>query len=91
MIIFGLTVIQTIGAPLGKGAIPTSNAVDTLTFGEKSIEVSICDVANMHLRSRKGHGNFRYREPSCHRRQQSTHCTLQGDPWEGGPNARNVH
>ena len=35
------------GASLGRGVLPTGNASDTITLGDKSIQVSICDVANM--------------------------------------------
>jgi 2-methylaconitate cis-trans-isomerase PrpF len=38
---------QTVGASRNKGALPTGNAVDTVTVGDKTVEITICDVANI--------------------------------------------
>ena len=35
------------GATLGEGMLPTGNAVDEISLGEGSINVTICDVANI--------------------------------------------
>ena len=35
------------GASLDKGMLPTGNAFDTISLGDRDIEVSICDVANI--------------------------------------------
>ena len=35
------------GASLARGVLPTGNASDTITLSDRSIQVSICDVANI--------------------------------------------
>jgi 2-methylaconitate cis-trans-isomerase PrpF len=40
-------VIQTIGAFLSNGVIPFRNAIDMVTVGDKKVEVTVCDVANI--------------------------------------------
>lgn len=39
--------MQTVGASLSNGVIPSGNAIDLVTVGNKKVEVTICDVANI--------------------------------------------
>ncbi|GLA53654.1 hypothetical protein AnigIFM63604_010953 [Aspergillus niger] len=39
--------IQTIGAELSRGLLPTGNASDMITVAKKEIEITICDIANL--------------------------------------------
>jgi hypothetical protein len=37
------------GATLGRGVLPTGKAKDIITLGDRSIQISICDVANIMI------------------------------------------
>lgn len=39
--------MQTIGASLSNGVIPSGNAIDLVSVGHKKVEVTVCDVANV--------------------------------------------
>lgn len=39
--------IQTIGAELSRGLLPTGNASDMITVAGKEFEITICDIANL--------------------------------------------
>ena len=38
---------ETVGASRGKGLLPTGRVVDTIEMGGKSVNITICDVANI--------------------------------------------
>ncbi|KFZ25133.1 hypothetical protein V502_00388 [Pseudogymnoascus sp. VKM F-4520 (FW-2644)] len=38
---------NTIGAALSNGVIPSGNAIDLVTIGDKKVEITVCDVANI--------------------------------------------
>ena len=39
--------LQTIGASLSNGVIPSGSPIDKITVGHKEIEITVCDVANI--------------------------------------------
>ena len=38
---------NTVGASRNQGALPTGHAIDTVTIGQKKVDITVCDVANI--------------------------------------------